>query len=123
MKKRDLNEIAKLENAIKEKYGTGAIANPKGSWNEEKEKEHLKQLKKFYERTKRENKVKQTEGFLFKDKKTKLSPSRTCSVCETYSFATDDDLYMIKYDCCFNCYIQHVEDREQRWKSGWRPNN
>ena len=31
--------------------------------------------------------------------------------------------YMTKYECCFNCYIQYIEDREERWKSGWRPNN
>ena len=34
-----------------------------------------------------------------------------------------DDLYMNKFDCCFNCYIQYVEGREARWHSGWRPKN
>ena len=37
MKNRDLNEIAKLEKAIKEKYGEEAIQNPKGTWDKEKE--------------------------------------------------------------------------------------
>ena len=23
---------------------------------------------------------------------------------------------------CQNCFIQHVEGREERWQSGWRPN-
>ena len=39
-KERDLNEIAKIEKAIKDKYGTEAIQNPKGSWSEEKEKRY-----------------------------------------------------------------------------------
>jgi len=34
-----------------------------------------------------------------------------------------DDLYMNKFDCCWKCYIQWVEDREERWLEGWRPLN
>ena len=33
-----------------------------------------------------------------------------------------DDVYMSKFDCCEKCYIQFVEGREDRWKTGWRPN-
>ena len=44
--KKDLNQIAAIEIAIKKKYGAEAIANPLGSWTPEKEKEYLKQL--FY---------------------------------------------------------------------------
>ena len=29
---------------------------------------------------------------------------------------------MIKYECCWTCNIQYVEGREERWRSGWRPN-
>jgi len=29
---------------------------------------------------------------------------------------------MNKYNCCYNCFIQYVHGREERWKSGWRPN-
>ena len=28
---------------------------------------------------------------------------------------------MNKYDCCFRCFLQYVDEREERWKSGWRP--
>jgi len=28
---------------------------------------------------------------------------------------------MKKFDCCYECYIQFVDGREERWKSGWRP--
>ena len=36
MTKKDLNEIAKIEKAIKKKYGSEAIQNPKANWNKEK---------------------------------------------------------------------------------------
>lgn len=26
-----------------------------------------------------------------------------------------------KYQCCINCTIEWIEDREARWLSGWRP--
>ena len=32
-----------------------------------------------------------------------------------------DDVYMSKFDCCFKCYIQWGEGREDRWSTGWRP--
>jgi hypothetical protein len=120
--KKDLNEIAKIEKAIKEKYGDEAIQNPKGSWNKEKENKYLEDLKAFYERSVRSKKTEEAPGFLVKSRKTKTAVERTCPVCGSYSFSSRDDLYMVKFECCFKCYVQHVEDREERWKSGWRPN-
>ena len=49
--------------------------------------------------------------------------NRSCPVCNTYSFKSKDDVYMSKFECCEGCYIQWVEDREERWILGWRPNN
>ena len=43
--KKDLNQIAAIEKAIKQKYGEEAIQNPKANWDETKEKEYLEQLK------------------------------------------------------------------------------
>ena len=62
------------------------------------------------------------DGFLISKKLLTKRSSRTCPVCETYSFDIKDDVYMNKYDCCYRCYIQYVEDREERWETGWRPN-
>ena len=123
MKKRDLNEIAKIEKAIKEKYGEEAIQNPKGSWDQEKETKYLEDLKAFYQRPSRERKVEEAKGFLIKDRKADNKIDRSCPVCGSYSFSQRDDLYMVKFQCCFGCYIQHIEGREERWKTGWRPNN
>ena len=41
---------------------------------------------------------------------------------DNYSFDTRDNVYMTKYTCCYKCYIQWVEGREERWATGWRPN-
>lgn len=122
MKKKDLNEIAKLEKAIKEKYGEEAIQNPKGTWDKEKEDKYLEELKTFYERNVRSRQVEESAGFLVKSRKAKTSVDRTCPVCSSYSFSAKDDLYMVKFECCYECYIQYIDGREERWKSGWRPN-
>ena len=122
MTDKNYNEIAKYEKAIKDKYGVEAIKNPKSGWDEEKEKLYLKDLKRFHSRKENTKKTKEKEGFSFISKSKKETTTRTCPVCGSYSMKTKDDIYMIKFDCCFNCYIQYVEDREERWKTGWRPN-
>ena len=42
-----LNEIAKLEKAIKERWGDEAIKTPQSDWDETKEKEYKEQQKEF----------------------------------------------------------------------------
>ena len=123
MKEKDLNQVAKIEKAIRDKYGEEAIQNPKGSWDKEKEQKYLEELKSFYDRSKRSRVVEQEEGFIIKTRKTAHQVNRSCPVCGSYSFSARDDIYMVKFDCCQNCYIQYIEGREERWKSGWRPNN
>lgn len=120
--KKDINEIARIEKAIREKYGEEAIQNPNGNWDETKEEKYLQDLKKFHNRSTRPRKTEEKPGFLLKNSKSKKVVDRNCPTCGSYSFSGDDDVYMIKFGCCFNCYIQYVEDREERWKSGWRPN-
>ena len=63
----------------------------------------------------------EVDGFLISKKLLSRDSERICPVCETYSFDKKDDLYMNKYDCCFKCYVEWVESREERWESGWRP--
>ena len=67
--KRDLNEIAKIEKAIKEKYGEEAIQNPKGSWDQEKEAKYLEDLKAFYQRSSRKRRLKKLKVFSSKIRK------------------------------------------------------
>ena len=122
MTDKDFNKIAKVEKAIRSKYGDDAIQNPKKHWDEEKERRYLEDLKLFYKKSNRSEKIREFEGLIIKEKKILDKQDRTCPVCGSYSFSTNDDIYMVKFECCFECYIQHVEGREERWKSGWRPN-
>ena len=122
--KKDLNYIANVEKAISEKYGAETVQNPKNLWSKEKEEQYLVQIKKLQEKTDRlQQKIEKVElsGFLISKKLLNKDSNRTCSVCNTYSFDSKDDVYTNKFDCCFKCYIQHVENREERWLKGWRP--
>jgi hypothetical protein len=117
--------IAKLERAITQKYGVEAINNPRRFWTEDKEKEYIQQSleerQKFAKLSDIRDKVEQ-DGFLINKKLLTRDHNRTCPVCKKYSFRPKDDLYMNKFEACFGCYIQHIEDREERWATGWRPN-
>ena len=122
--KKDLNQIAKIEKAMAKKFGNETIINPKSNWDDEKEKEYLEQLKVFYsEEEKREEDKINKDGFFIPRNLINKEVERVCPVCETYSFSGRDDLYMNKFECCRICYIQWVEDREERWLNGWRPDN
>ena len=125
MKDKDPHYVVKLEKAIAEKYGKEAIQNPKSGWTPEKEKEYIEQVKKIQEKRNQKQEASEkveTNGFLINKKLLNREQKRNCPVCESYSLEMKDDVYMTKFDCCFKCYIQYVEDREERWETGWRPN-
>jgi len=124
MKNKDLNKIAEIEKAIAKKFGKEAVVNPKSRWTDEKEEKYLQQLKEFYkkQRKKTDNNEKiDEEGFLLSKNLISKESKRVCPICDAYSFSVRDDLYMNKFECCWKCYIQWVEDREERWLKGWRP--
>tara|TARA_R110002012_G_scaffold48331_4_gene125953 strand:- start:5560 stop:5946 length:387 start_codon:yes stop_codon:yes gene_type:complete len=117
--------IAKLEKAITQKYGEEATRNPRGFWDEEKEKEYIQQSqeeqRKFSKLAESQDKVEQ-DGFLINKKLLNRDHNRTCPVCQRYSFHPRDDLYMNKFEACFKCYVQYIDGgREERWATGWRP--
>ena len=120
----DYDKIAKFEKAISEKYGKDAIKNPKGAWTDEKEKEFIEQMKQFYNRLDKnleKSGKEEVNGVLVSKKILSRKSDRECPVCHNYSFDRRDDLYMNKFQCCFGCFILHVEGREERWRAGWRP--
>jgi hypothetical protein len=121
---KDWDYVAKLEKAIGKKYGHETIANPKSGWTKEKEESYIEQLKSLEEKNlknKMQSEKIEMNGFLVSKKLLNKEVLRKCSVCEKYSFDMKDDVYMIKFDCCFRCYVEYVENREERWFSGWRP--
>ena len=122
MSNKDLNYIAGLEKAIKQKYGEEAVQNPSSNWTPEKEKEYLQQLKENKIKEMTADRVEEREGFLFSAKLIKKDSKNVCDVCSNI-LKQQDMLYETKYECCRNCYVQYVEHREERWKQGWRPDN
>ena len=118
MKKPDLNTIAKIEQAISNKYGRQTITNPKSGWTKEKELDYLNQIKQVH---KKELKRRQDaekinkDGFFVSKKLLTKDEDRVCPACFEYSFSLKDDVYMNKYDCCYKCYVHFVEGREERW--------
>ena len=126
MNNKDWDKLAKIEQAISKKYGPETIQNPKNNWNDEKERQYLEQIKELAKKEiELHNKDEKLEvnGILMPKKLLNKESNRTCPVCSVYSFNIRDDVYINKFECCFQCYVRWVEDREERWQSGWRPNN
>ena len=124
MNKKDPNYLPALEKAIKEKYGEMATMNPKFFWNPLKEQEYLDDLKKSLKKESKNEETREKEdlGGILIPKKLINKNNKNCIVCEKYSFDKKDDIYLNKFSTCYKCYIKHIEDREERWLSGWRPN-
>tara|TARA_R100000655_G_scaffold105151_1_gene153107 strand:- start:1851 stop:2315 length:465 start_codon:yes stop_codon:yes gene_type:complete len=124
---KDPNRIARIEKAIAKKYGPEAIANPRGYWNDEKEKSYQDQIEKVAQKERAFDESEEKEevnGILISKKLlTREAVRRDCPVCETFSFNLKDDAYMNKYSCCYKCYVQWVDGREERWETGWRPSD
>ena len=122
---KDQNYVIKVEQAIAKKYGAETVQHPKKEWTDEKEKEYLKQQRELHWKELQEDDIDKVEvnGVFVPKKLIKKNSNRSCPVCKVYSFKSNDDVYMSKFGCCEKCYIQWVEGREERWKTGWRPNN
>jgi transposase-like protein len=122
--KKDPNYLAAVEKAITEKYGKDTVQDFRNQWQEDKEKDYLKQLKRL---TKKNDNLSSTkEEFVVGDikitkRRSKQKQDRTCPVCKTYSFSRRDDLYTNRFKCCHDCYLDFVIGREEAWKNGERP--
>jgi hypothetical protein len=125
MKNKDYDYLASVEKAIAEKYGKDTVQDFRSSWEEDREKEYLEQLKdrrekgykKQYKKT-----VSLDENTIIHERPIEVTIDRSCPVCKTYSFSGKDDLYMNRFKSCYRCYIDFIQDREDRWRDGWRPN-
>ena len=121
----DSDRIAAIEQAIAEKYGAETIQNPKGNWSETKEKDYLEQSRQFYKKRRKNEEWQEkvdVNGIKISKKLLNRESLKSCPVCGSFPKKSMDDVCLVKFDCCGTCYIQHVEGREERWLSGWRPN-
>lgn len=119
---KDDNYLIKMEKAIEDKYGEETIQNPRSNWSPQKEKEYLRQIKEAYKLQKPKEKV-EVNGVLMPKKLFNKESERTCPVCEVYTRYSQDDLYLTKFKCCYRCYIQHVEGREEKWLNSLKKNS
>jgi hypothetical protein len=118
--KKDLNYIAKLEQAIAKKYGEETIQNPRSTWTQEKEQKYLEEIKEIYKQelqNKTYDEKIEANGFFVSKKLLTNKEDRTCPACFVYSFEQKDDVYMNKYDCCYRCYLRFVKGKEARWQN------
>jgi hypothetical protein len=125
MNKKDPNYVAALEKAIKEKYGELATMNPKMFWDSEKEKAYISDSKETFKKAARYEESREKidlDGVLIPKKLISKNNNKNCLACKQYSFDKKDDVYLNKFSACYKCYIKYIEDREERWLSGWRPN-
>tara|TARA_R110002020_G_scaffold287741_3_gene503210 strand:- start:447 stop:827 length:381 start_codon:yes stop_codon:yes gene_type:complete len=124
--KKDQNYIAKIEKAIKDKYGAEALVSPRSDWNPEKEEQYLRELKKINEKhfaqELQQEKINKG-GVLLSKKLLMKSGNSACPTCKKYNLHSRDEIYILRWECCETCYINYVEGREERWKQGWRPKN
>lgn len=122
--KRDIEYVGKVEKAIADKYGEEATVNPRSLWDEEKEQEYIEQAKenaeKYYKKEEDDDIV-EKDGIFVSKKLLNKSNTDVCNVCNKYMLSSKDKVFLLKWDCCNECYIRWVEDREERWTSGWRP--
>ena len=95
------NILLQTEKAIIEKYGEAAVKDPRQYWSTDKEKNYLQELKDFYKDSFRDEKL------LIEDKK-----NNSCNICNKYCFDKNDGIYLIKFRCCFKCYIEKIEGRK-----------
>jgi len=127
MNNKEEYKAARLEKAVRETFGEDAVQNFRGGWNKEKEqffhKEKVALEKRIY-KSQLQNHF-EKDGYSISEKllnKKDFHEKRKCEICEVFSFELRDSYFMNKYECCFECYVNYVENREQRWQNGWRPN-
>ena len=126
MKRKDLNEIAAIEAAIKKKYGEDSVVNPKSNWTPEKEKEYLEQLQYIAnqeDESNTEDEFEDLNGVLIQKKLVNRRKVHHCDTCKSKIVNLDDDVCYTKFGACFKCYVNYIEYREERWATGWRPKN
>ena len=125
MKNKNPDQIAAIEQAIAQKYGETTVANPRADWNQIKEKEYLDQMREFYQKIKKNEEYQEKidiNGIKVSKKLLNRESLASCSVCGSFPKKSLDDVCLVKFECCHQCYIQYVEQREERWSTGWRPN-
>lgn len=121
---KDWNKIAKYEKHFREKHGEDFLDSPHKNWkpsDEKKYREESAELREKLKSRRQQRSKEKKEGYTFSKKLLNNEISKNCPVCHKYLFEPKDDTYLIRYECCESCFVKYVEDREERWEAGWRP--
>lgn len=109
--KRDSNFVVKLEKTIKDKYGDIAILNPKSLWSIEDEesyqREKIKQVLMFSGSLSIKSENIGSFDFNLDLRLIRKEDCHICSECGLYSFLLEDELYMLKFNYCKNCFLKN----------------
>lgn len=118
----NLDKLQQIEEAIIKKYGVEATIDPRQFWNDEKEKKYQEQINDFLQKRNQkdeeEEKIEEN-GFLisktlFKHKNEE-EQKEECQICHKTLFNFRDKIYLIKFKACYECYILHIEGREEKY--------
>ena len=139
IEKEDYKEFQSRIDQVREKYKAlrnerlrkrveelGVVLSDQASVEEirRKEKEYLEQMKELYQKTKANEETAEKidiNGIKVSKKLLNRESLKSCPVCGSFPKKSMDDVCLVKFECCSNCYIKYVEGREERWKKGWRP--
>jgi|TARA_R110002020_G_scaffold14313_5_gene50825 hypothetical protein len=102
-KEKDLNKIAKIEKAIEDRWGDAAIQNPASYWDEEKEKEYLKQLKEQIKNEEPSSTTKEHDGILITSKLFNKRRIDKCPKCDGFKLSNRDKVLVKKLGHCQTC--------------------
>lgn len=125
--KMDYNKMAAIEHEMAKKFGEEVTRSPRANWDEELEKEYVEQTTELNNKLKdliTDKSYENKKGYLISKKLLNdRDQTENCPYCGTYRFHfnVEDDMCINKWGCCSNCYINFIEDREDKWNEGWRP--
>lgn len=109
-KLKEIEKLEKLENYLIDKYGKEWTFNPEANVTPETCKEVQDLILK-----------KESEAESYRGNIRRVF-EKECPVCESLLLNTEDHLSYLLHKACHRCFIEHIDGREERWKSGWRPN-
>ena len=101
--KKDLNQVAKIEQAIEKRWGKEAVENPASHWDEEKEKEYLEQLKERVRNERSSYSTKEHEGILITSKLFNNRRVDRCPECSSFKLSKRDKVLIKKVGHCQRC--------------------
>lgn len=58
---------------------------------------------------------------MIEEERQRLRIPAWCPICDEVMKGSISSATYGKWGCCMHCHVIFVEDREERWRSGWRP--